>query len=780
MTLLNPSQLQAVEHPGGPLLVLAGAGSGKTRVLTERAALLLSSREVRPWELLAVTFTNKAARELRGRLLTRLVPGADPRHPPRDFSGLWIGTFHSLCARLLRMESASLPYPYGGGFSIFDEDDQLRTIKSVLNDLRIDPKDISPRYALSRISSVKSLSKTPEQMAQEARRPDEDAIAEIYERYQRSLQVQNALDYDDLLLVPARLFAERPEILARWQDRFVHVLVDEYQDTNRAQYHLLRQLADLHRNLTVVGDVDQSVYSFRAADYRIILQFELDYPDAKRIVLEENYRSLQPILDVANAVIAHNLQRYSKTLVGMRQGSEPVRLHCASDERDEANWVVDEIQGCERPYDDFAILYRTHAQSRVLEDALVARGIPYRLVGGPKFFDRKEIRDVVAYLRLLVNPRDDAAFARVVNVPRRGIGAATLDRLRASAVAAGTGLLGAIAQESLNGVGSGAARKLVEFADLLAELTRASEGKSPDQVVDLVLERTGYRACLAEDTDPDAAARLENVLELKTLAEVLYELGDIATLEEFLQRLPLQGAEDDSASLEREVPDWGKTGRDGKVTLMTLHSAKGLEFPVVFLTGLEEGVFPHQRSVDDSNALEEERRLCYVGITRAQDRLYLSHAERRHLAGSARYNLPSRFLGEMPQTHLARSESPLLMRHIRARAARADLEAAVRWSDDAEPFEAQTLWSSSRQVNRLRRSPDETEALAWTQDFDAEPARPAPVEFSVGDRVSHAILGRGEVVQVVPDRRGQCTVVVDFQTAGLKELDPAFSKLTKL
>ena len=794
MIALNPSQQRAVDHPGGPLLVLAGAGSGKTRVLTERAARILSSGEARPWELMAVTFTNKAARELKDRLLTRLFPGSDPASPPKDFRGLWIGTFHSLCARLLRIEAASLPAPFSAGFSIYDEDDQQRTVKAVLADLEIDPKHLPPRLALARISHAKSHLKDPDQVAQEARRAEDDEIAEVYQRYQERLAVQNALDYDDLLLTPSRMFAEHPEVLARWQDRFFHVMVDEYQDTNRAQYRLLRQLADLHRNLTAVGDVDQSIYSFRAADYRILLQFEIDYPDATRIVLEENYRSLPPILDVANKVIAHNDQRYSKNLVGTRQGGDQVSLHCASDERDEANWIADQIQALDRPLSDVAILYRTHAQSRVIEDTLVARGLPYRLIGGPKFFDRKEIRDVVAYLRLVVNPRDDAAFARIVNVPRRGIGQSTLDGLRARALATDTGMLGVIASSQMAGLKLAATRKLSDFARLVADISGEIRELTPDRALDRVLDLSGYRQMLEEDKEPEAGTRLENVLELRSLAEVLRETGDAVTLEEFLMRLPLQGAEDNPQAGDPALwPEPDEPGaHSGRIALMTLHSAKGLEFPAVFLGGLEEGVFPHQRSVDDPNALEEERRLCYVGVTRARDRLFLSYAERRHLAGSSRYNAPSRFLSEMPLERMARTESPLLVRNIRARAARQDLEAAVNWSTD-EGFEAQTLWSGHRQVNRFRRSAAEVDALEWAQDFDSEPSSAAgarlsqgeasraqaPPDFAVGDEVRHPVLGRGRVVERIPDRRGAFTLVVEFENAGRKELDPAFSRLSK-
>ncbi len=757
MKRLNSAQDRAVSHPGGPLLVLAGAGSGKTLVLTERMARLVREGVARPWEILAVTFTNKAARSLRERLCGILWPAMTPEELAKETRSLWIGTFHSFCARLLRMEAGKLPAPYGPGFSIYDEDDQVRAMKDAMAKIKVDPEDISPRLALSAISKAKNQGKTPELLAQDARTFKDDAIAELYEHYQAHLASLNALDYDDLLSVAGSLLHEREDVRAYWQTRFKHVLVDEYQDTNLAQYRLITLLAAGHRNLTVVGDVDQSIYSWRAADFRIILRFEEDYPDAVRITLEENYRSTRPILDLANDVIAHNTERYPKTLRATRQGDDPVRVHCASDERDEAWWVLErllELKTQGRSYDDIAVLYRTNAQSRVFEEALGVRQVPYRLVGGVKFFDRKEVKDVVAYLRLLVNPRDDVAFGRIVNVPRRGIGGTSLARLKADAAAAGLALLPAVQGGALAGLGAAAAKKLTDFAAFVGRLAAEVPDLTPEQTIRRVLEETGYLAELAKDVSEEGAMRLENVRELLTRADELMVAGEAITLDEFLNTIPLQGADDAPAEVGYAA--------GGRVTLMTLHSAKGLEYPIVFLAGIEEGVFPHQRSIDDPAAMEEERRLCYVGITRAADRLFVSYAETRRLSGTTRRNLPSRFLSEMPRHLIERTESPDLARYLRARAAVYEREAAVRWSDEAETREA-------------RRQAVSAAEMEWTQDFDAEP--PA---FEVGDRVAHPKFGPGRIAEVMTDRRGVVTLAIVFDEAGRKILDPKFAQLSRL
>lgn len=753
---LNPAQLRAVSHPRGPLLILAGAGSGKTLVLTERFAHLVREGAARPWEVLGLTFTNKAARVLKTRLVPKLWPQADDRKVLELSRALWLGTFHSACARLLRIEANHLPAPYGQGFTIFDQSDQEVAMRDVVKAMRLDSTDFPARRALWEVSQAKNRCQSPGDLAHEARTFNDDVFAKIYERYQAHLEAQNALDYDDILSVAGRVLSESPAVLASWQSRFRHILVDEYQDTNPSQYRLVRLLAECHRNLTVVGDVDQSIYSWRAADFRIILRFEEDFPDATRITIEENYRSSTAILAVANAVIGHNQVRYPKTLKATRSKKDPVHLHCAADERDEAWWVLarlleDTREG--RSYEDVAILYRTNAQSRVFEEALGARGIPYRLVGGVKFFDRKEIRDVVAYMRLLLNPRDDIAFERIVNVPKRGIGGTTMARLRANATRSNLALLPAIAAGLLDGIGVQAANKLKAFAIACESLAARISTLSISQLVGCILIESGYIGQLEADTSIGGEARLENVRELLSRADAMFHSGEAVTLEEFLATIPLQGA-DDQPTESRGL----NNSALGSVTLMTLHMAKGLEFPVVFLTGLEEGIFPDYRALDNQSRMEEERRLCYVGITRAADRLYISYAQSRRLAGTFRQNLPSRFLSEMPSAHLRRTDSPELERYQRAREAHFERENATRWSE---------------RMGALNKADNQAE-VEWTQDFELE--RP---QFNVGDRVVHPHFGPGAILEVMTDLRGSRTVAVEFDTLGRKLLDLAFTKLER-
>ncbi|MBI6545623.1 MAG: UvrD-helicase domain-containing protein, partial [Cyanobacteria bacterium NC_groundwater_1444_Ag_S-0.65um_54_12] len=601
MKPLNLSQQRAVDHMAGPLLILAGAGSGKTRVLIERIARIIVSGVALPQQIVAVTFTNKAASQLKERLncLLQTVHRFDATRLPAR--ALWIGTFHGSCVRLLAREGSRLPAPYRPGFSIFDKADQERTLKDIYLAKKIDPDSLPINSVLQAISRAKNHGFAPEDLAQAARSLPEEANAELFGYYQQRLERQNALDFDDLLGVTARLFAECPAALAHWQQYFRHILVDEYQDTNQAQYRILRLLAGRHRNLTVVGDVDQSIYSFRAADFRIILQFEQDYPDATRITLEENYRSLQPILDLANGLIAHNTLRYTKVLKPVRQGYQPIVLYCAADEREEAHWVIDQISELALPYDAVAILYRTNAQSRSFEEALGSRGMPYRLIGGLRFFERREIKDLLAYLRLLLNPYDDAAFCRIANVPKRGIGNTTLQRLKDNAANRGMALLPFIAAGYLAGIRPVTASKLSALADFLRETAEPSVGRTPLKLLQEVVDKTNYLDYLIAEDPVAGIGRVENVHGLIAQARELEESGEVYTLAEFLASSALQGAED-----QPQIK--GATAANGQVTLMTLHSAKGLEFPVVFLVGLEEGIFPHQYSVTDPLALEEERR----------------------------------------------------------------------------------------------------------------------------------------------------------------------------
>ncbi|MBM3259350.1 MAG: UvrD-helicase domain-containing protein [Candidatus Sericytochromatia bacterium] len=762
---LNPSQLRAATHPGGPLLVLAGAGAGKTRVLTERVAWLLADGHAEPWQIMAVTFTNKAARQLRERIGRRLRPDLPADEAARAFPSMWVGTFHGLCARLLRTEADKLPASWGPGFSIYDTGDQERVMRQVLEAQEIPQELLTTRQALSAVSNAKATGRDATTFAASARHRIEDAIARAWTAYDEALARQNALDFDDLLLLPARLLTERPDVLAYWQQRFRHILVDEYQDTNQAQYRLIQLLSGGHHNLTVVGDVDQSIYSFRAADFRILLQFEQDHPDATRVTLEENYRSRSAILELANSLIAHNLERYPKTLRPVREGQASVQLYCASDEADEAEWIVTRIRQENLDPDDVCVLYRTHAMSRALEEAFTRAALAYRLVGGIRYFDRKEVRDALAWLRLAVNPRDDAAFVRASAAPRRGLGAATITRLQEHAARRGMALWPALA-EGLPDELKGAARKKVQaYLETLGHVAAAVRGQPPSMAITSALELSGLAAELAGEGDDEAMMRLENMQELVSRAAAMEEAGEATDLEGFLATVPLAGADDEP----------GQEDGRGRATLMTLHAAKGLEYPIVFLIGLEEGVFPHQRALDDPAAMEEERRLCYVGVTRAEDRLFLSYAEGRRLSGQTRWNLPSRFVGEMPRELLPRTESRWLRRSVEAWDARTRREQAVRWMDDTpavapgdEPPVPEGRNRFTRPTERIR-----DEEIVWSQDLDL-----ALPDYNEGDRVIHPRFGEGTVTGV-HERRGQIDLTVEFVRFGSKTLDARHAGLTR-
>ncbi|PZN08763.1 MAG: DNA helicase PcrA [Bacillota bacterium] len=631
---LNPAQREAVTHPGGPVLVLAGAGSGKTRVLTRRVAYLLQ-QGVAPHQILAITFTNKAAREMRERV-EQLV-GAQARD-------MWIGTFHASCVRILRRDGHRVGYDRN--FVILDEDDRRTVLREVLKERNLSETRYPPNAVGAMISAAKNQLLGPEAFAARHRDFYRQQVAAVYAAYQERLQKNGAMDFDDLLMQTVRLFEEAPDVLASYQRRFVHILVDEYQDTNHAQYRLLRLLAAGHRNLFVVGDPDQSVYRWRGADITNILRFEEDYPDARVVRLELNYRSTASILAAAQAVIEHNTQRKEKQLRSVHGEGARVVVFGAADEHDEAWFVAREMErlhdeGYE--YGDMAVLYRTHAQSRVVEETLLRRGIPYRIVGGLKFYERKEVKDILAYLRLAVNPDDRISLRRVINVPRRGIGEATLARLEAHLDRAGVGLLDALAQaEAIPGITRPQAAALAAFGEVIADLAALAQQRPAYDVIAFALDRTGYREMLEQERTPDARTRLENLEELLSVARDFERQrgpGD-APLVDFLAEVALVSDVDQLEEGARAV------------SLMTLHSAKGLEFDVVFITGMEEGVFPHSRSLDDPQELEEERRLCYVGMTRARQRLYLCFTRQRTLFGATRRQVPSRFLEEADARYL--------------------------------------------------------------------------------------------------------------------------------
>lgn len=642
---LNPRQREAVEHGEGPMLVIAGAGSGKTRVLTYRIAYLIEARGVPAHAILAVTFTNKAAAEMRQRIERLIGVKAEQA---------WIGTFHATCVRMLRESGRSIGLR--PDFTIFDGSDQLALVRRSMKELNIDPKRYEPRSILSAISAAKNEMIAPEAYADRAVDPWERQVARVYRLYQQSLDDANGLDFDDLLLRANQMLEQVPEVLRRYQERFRHILVDEYQDTNHAQYLLVNRLAARHRNLCVVGDADQSIYGWRGADIRNILEFERDYPDAHVVLMEQNYRSTRRILESANHVIANNLGRPEKKLWTDRPDGDPVYVYQAADERQEAAFVADviELQRLQgRGYGDFTLLYRTHAQSRAFEEEFVRRGIPYRIVAGLRFYDRKEIKDLLAYLRLLANPRDRVSLERIINVPRRGIGEGTLARVEVYArtqvdeLGRPMSLLQAMGEAGrIEGLSVQYRRRLAEFHALIEGLRAEVARLSVTDLVSRVLQATGYLEELQAEMGPEAESRIQNVQEFLTVTQQFDDLngGQPGRLPEFLEQVALVSDADDYES------------GTGSVTLMTLHAAKGLEFPVVFLVGMEEGVFPHSRAVWEPGEIEEERRLAYVGMTRAQHLLILTCARQRTLYGSTGFNPMSRFIEEIPE-HLRKDVS---------------------------------------------------------------------------------------------------------------------------
>jgi len=639
---LNPSQREAVAAVDGPVLVVAGAGSGKTRVLTYRIAHLIRDLGVHPREILAITFTNKAADEMRSRV-GDLVGGA--------VKAMWVSTFHSACVRILRREAHR--FGYTSGFSIYDDQDSLRLVTQCLKDLDLDTKRFPPRTVQGIISKAKNELVDFETFASSDAGFYHEQVASVYRLYQQRLVGYSAMDFDDLLMVTVELFGAFPDVLADYQDRFRYVLVDEYQDTNRAQYTLVRLLAGRHRNLCVVGDSDQSIYRWRGADIRNILDFEKDYPDARVVVLEQNYRSSETILDAANSVIANNPRRQAKRLWSDRGRGERIVWFEAQDEHDEAGFVADQIAelvSAGRTYRDVAVFYRTNAQSRVLEDVFLRRGVPYRVVGSVRFYDRKEIRDALAYLRVVVNGADEMAIKRIINEPRRGIGETTVAHVERFSQRAGVPFLDALRRAGeITNLTSSAVRRIEEFLAVVERLREAALG-GIEAAVRAAAEETGYAAALEAERTIEALGRLENLRELQSVgAEVdANNVGAVFDGEAWDGMDPLRRLEVflEQSALLADIDEY--TEDAGTVTLMTLHTAKGLEFPVVFLVGLEDGVFPHVRSLGEPDEMEEERRLAYVGITRAQDRLFLSSAWSRTLWGASNFNPVSRFVKEIP------------------------------------------------------------------------------------------------------------------------------------
>jgi DNA helicase-2/ATP-dependent DNA helicase PcrA len=706
---LNPAQREAVTAGDGPLLVLAGAGSGKTRVIAYRIAWLIGVQGVSPRNVIAVTFTNKAAEEMARRVDDLLLPVG--------LKAPLIATFHSACVRILRQHGSSIGLP--AHFVIYDEEDRLALVKECMKEGELADRAFTPAAAVHRISYLKNQLVSVAEALRDARGPWEQKAALVYSRYEKRLREVGAVDFDDLLLLTGRLLEEVSEALAWYRSLWRHVLVDEYQDTNRAQYKIIRLLTGEHRNICVVGDPDQSIYKWRGADIRNILDFERDFPGTRVVRLEQNYRSTQRVLALAASVIAHNVQRKDKGLWTMNPEGEKARLYRAWDEHEEANFVAQAILGLRTEavsWDGVAVFYRTNAQSRVLEDALRRARIPYAIVGSVRFYERKEIKDALAYLRLTLNPADDVAFRRAVQAPARGIGQTTLARLDEVAARDGTPLLTVAAKPPLD-VRGRARKSLEDFAALFPRLAAQRALVPPPAFIDAVLDASGYREALKQERSPEAEARLENLEELVAAAEDYTVTQAEPTLAGFL----------DSVALMSDVDEWQQG--QARVTLMTLHAAKGLEFPVVFLTGMEEGVFPHARSLNDPEEIEEERRLCYVGLTRARERLYLTWALHRRIHGYG-VGEPSRFLREMPEAELA-----------------------------------------------ALNSRSEPGPMAVSE----EPAAPADddLPLRVGAKVRHARWGEGMVVGV--EREGSDVLVtVRFASVGRKRLSLQYAHLEEL
>ncbi|ARI78578.1 DNA helicase PcrA [Halobacillus mangrovi] len=732
---LNEQQRNAVIHTEGPLLIMAGAGSGKTRVLTHRIAYLLSEKDVAPRNILAITFTNKAAREMKERV-ERLVG--------KDGEKIWMSTFHSMCVRILRRDIDRVGYDRN--FSILDSSDQLSVIKQVLKEINLDPKKWDPRAMLGAISNAKNELMTAEDYAKQAGNMHEEQIAEIYKGYQKKLRKNQSLDFDDLIMQTLSLFDRVPEVLEYYQRRFQYIHVDEYQDTNHAQYQLVKHLASRYQNLCVVGDSDQSIYAWRGADIQNILNFENDYPNAKTILLEQNYRSTELILNAANNVIDNNSGRKPKRLWTDNSGGEKIHYYQAGTEREEGLFVTDKIEDLVRQgrfqYKDVAILYRTNAQSRTIEETFVKAGIPYQMIGGTKFYDRKEIKDMLAYLRLIANPNDDLSFQRVVNEPKRGVGKTSMDKMMAYATDHDISLYEAAAEVDFVGVSAKAAKSIMSFRKMIQNWTQQQEFLSATDMVQEVIDKTGYEEMLMNEKSIEAQSRLENIEEFKSVTKNFEENAEDKTLIAFLTDLALI-ADIDSMN---EDPS-----SDDTVTLMTLHSAKGLEFPVVFLIGMEESVFPHSRALMDDEELEEERRLAYVGITRAEKQLFITHAKMRTLYGRTNMNPISRFINEIPEELLEGKEQKEELPFFNKK-------------KEASPFQKQSLRPEKRAAKKIEKN----------KGTGAEKASWQP-----GDKAVHKKWGEGTVVKVQGEGDAMELDIAFPAPTGIKRLLARFAPITK-
>ena len=736
---LNPAQSEAVTHAGGPLLVVAGAGSGKTRVLTRRIAYLMSARHVAPYQILAITFTNKAAGEMKARVAELVGPIAQ---------SMWVSTFHSACVRILRQEAVRLGY--ANSFSIYDSADSLRLITIVAKELNLDSKRYPARQFQSMISNAKNELMGPQDYVNAASNQFEQVVADVYSVYQQRLQRANAMDFDDLILKTVEVLQRFPEAKARFRSRFRHVLVDEYQDTNHAQYILVKELVGSENEgmppaeLCVVGDADQSIYGFRGATIRNILQFELDYPNATTVLLEQNYRSTQNILNAANAVITKNVSRKEKNLWTDSGSGALLTGYIAENEHDEARFIAEEIRQLQRDEKsqpgDTAIFYRTNAQSRVFEEVFMRNALPYKVVGGLRFYERREVKDLLAYLRVLANLDDEISLRRIINVPKRGIGDTSLDYVDLFAQQNGISFWqGLLRASEVTGLPSRAAQSIQDFTSMISALNVLVEAKTrPSVIVEAALEQSGLLQELADSTDPQDEVRVENLKELVAVS-MEYEERDFEELGEdeeislsgFLEKVSLVADAD-------EIPEGEDHG--GVVTMMTLHTAKGLEFPTVFLTGMEDGIFPHSRTLGEKDEVEEERRLAYVGLTRARKHLYISRAEYRSTWGAPNYNPPSRFLDEIP-------------------------EDVIEWRNES---------STSLSPSLLKRP-----RVATTPPPRATGKKISTIELAVGERVSHDTFGLGVVVAVAGEA-DKAEATIKFGQYGEKRLLLRYAPVEKL
>ncbi len=734
---MNPQQQEAVQTTEGPLLIMAGAGSGKTRVLTHRIAYLVVEKQVYPSKILAITFTNKAAREMRERIDGILGNGT--------CESMWVSTFHSMCVRILRRNIDRLGY--SKSFTILDTTDQLTVVKNLLKEYNIDPKKYEARAILNTISSAKNECITAEgfKATINEKNPFERIVAQVYEGYTKRLKLNSSLDFDDLIMMTIRLFNEAPDVLEFYQNKFQYIHVDEYQDTNKSQYLLVKLLARKFRNLCVVGDSDQSIYRWRGADISNILSFEKDYKEAKVIMLEQNYRSTQHILQAANDIIENNKNRYKKVLRTDNPQGDKITYYKASDEWDEARFVASTIQKVMRDEGrkpgDFAILYRTNAQSRVMEEVLVKANMNYQIVGGTKFYDRKEIKDILAYLRLIANNDDDLALARIINEPKRSIGKTSFEKIVGYAFEQDRSVFDSMRELVFMGLTGKAAAAADDFYSLISELSQRQEELSVTELVEQVLERTGYRQMLENEKSIEAESRLENLQEFLSVTQAFEERSEDQSLIAFLTDLALIA--------DIDQVDEEQAADEGSIILMTMHAAKGLEFPVVFIIGMEENIFPHSRSMEDQEEMAEEHRLAYVGVTRAEKQLYLTSATTRTIFGRTSANRPSRFIGQISEE---------IMQQISRAGSSAAFMQQSRY--DRMPRRTQGTVQKAAPVTR------------------PEPSGAAALDWRVGDKALHKKFGKGTVVKVSGEGN-DLELQVAFPNEGIKKLLASLAPITK-